>query len=172
MSIPLSQHLDVAHLAIGIVKFSPSPALTTGSEERATEAMRLVRKSLRKAKCGVDHQFDHIQITQNGLPSDEFGEICSAVERKLEKLRLKPLSSRAVEEILSISSGERRRWSKDGRLPHVGNALIKLGKKQLSLFLYSPVDVQVILRNPDTVLRWRQEDIAHAGPSIPSVSAT
>jgi hypothetical protein len=155
-----SQYLDIARLADGVVTFTPSEELTTGYDQRAIEAMRIVRKTFRKARCSVDQHHDHVIVSARDLPNDEITRICLAVEAKLETLRLKPLSSRAVETVLSISSAERRRWSKDGRLPHVGNALVKIGTKQLSLFLYCPTVIQLIVRTPDTIRRWRQQDVA------------
>jgi hypothetical protein len=161
-----SQHLDLACLADGIVTFKPSEELTSGYDQRAIEAMRIVRKSFRKAGCSADQHPDHVTITATGLTSEDLAGACLAVEGKLEALRLKPLSSRAVEMVLSISSAERRRWSKDGRLPHIGNALVKIGKKQLSLFVYSPATIQAIASAPSRITQWREQDIGNA--SLPA----
>lgn len=164
-------YLDTSDLARGIVRFTPTDSLTTRSVERAVEAMRFVRKSFRKANCAVDQRLNEAIITANDVSIDEIAGICAEVEKKLQKLRLKPLSSKAVESILSISSTERRRWSKDGRLPHVGTTLIKLGKSKVSFFLYSPLDIQAHLREPKIIAGWRSNDHAQVGRMAQADSA-
>ncbi|HUN94985.1 MAG TPA: hypothetical protein VMU69_01945, partial [Bradyrhizobium sp.] len=64
--------------------------------------------------------------------------MCDLVERRLEQLRQQPLTAKIVEEILSITAVERRRWTKDRRLPNAGHTFFSQGKKQVGLFVYPP----------------------------------
>jgi len=52
--------------------------------------------------------------------------------------RQQPLTAKMVEEIPSIKAAERRRWTKDRRLPNAGHAFFSHGKKQVGLFVYPP----------------------------------
>lgn len=79
-------------------------------------------------------------------------------EERLDQPRDEPLTARMVEEILSISSAERRRWSKDGRMPTAGNAFSSHGKKQISLSVYSPDAISKPSARPDRIADWRQAD--------------
>jgi hypothetical protein len=121
-----ASYLDISKVAEGRISFRPAFSLTSGSSERAAQSLRLVRSVFRqKISCVVTQSETEMVIECDAGPIEELLQVCSSVERKLEKIRVEPLPAKAVEEILAISSAERRRWSKDGRLPHVGNSLFR-----------------------------------------------
>jgi hypothetical protein len=60
-----------------------------------------------------------------------------------------------VEEILSITSDERRRWTKDGRLPSSGTTSFKRGKNRVSLPLYSPEAIAALAQGQNLLQSWR-----------------
>lgn len=53
-----------------------------------------------------------------------------------------------VEQILSITSAELRRWSKEGRVPVAGNAFFSSGRKQVGVFLYSSDVIRELAARP------------------------
>lgn len=86
--------------------------------------------------------------------------IVSKAMRNIEDL---PVIPREVEDILTISSGERHRWLKDGRLQSVGTRTIKLrGRaRKITFHVFDPRHVEDLL-DRDLVTVWREEDAAKA----------
>ena len=63
-----------------------------------------------------------------------------------------------VEELLGITAAERRRWSKDGRMPVSGRAFFSQGQKQVGLFVYSPEAIRDLAARSDVIAGWRRQD--------------
>lgn len=70
---------------------------------------------------------------------------------------------REIEDILSISTTERHRWLKDGRLPSAGTRTVKLrGRaKKITFHVFDPRMVEDLL-DRDVVDVWREEDAERA----------
>jgi hypothetical protein len=70
-----------------------------------------------------------------------------------------PLIPREAEDILTISSAERHRWLKDGRLKSAGTRTVKLrGRARAVTFhVFNPREIEDIL-DRDLVSLWREED--------------
>ena len=84
-------------------------------------------------------------------------ELVRSVNEVLTKIAHKPISQRRVESLLGITSAERRRWSKDGRLKPSGSAQIRRGSL-ISLPAYSPVMIEQLLKAPAILAAWRAFD--------------
>jgi hypothetical protein len=84
----------------------------------------------------------------------------SSMIRGIERLAVLP---REVEDILAISTTERRRWLEDGRLPSMGTRTVKFrGRaKQVTFHVFDPRLVEDVL-NQDLVSEWRELDTATA----------
>jgi hypothetical protein len=157
---PKYQYLDVSDVALtATVGFVPSTKLTCGSSQRASQAIRVVKSVFRRLQNRiVRHTERGIVIICPGAAEKDLLRLCSIAEERLVRLREEPLTPTMVEEILSISSAERRRWSKDGRIPTAGNVLFSQGKKQVSLFVYSPEAISKLSARPGQIAGWRQRD--------------
>lgn len=70
---------------------------------------------------------------------------------------------REIEDILTITTSERRRWLEDGRLPSAGTRTVKLrGRaRQITFHVFDP-DVVVDILDRGAVDEWREDDIAAA----------
>lgn len=88
----------------------------------------------------------------------EFLLLCRRAEEKLDQLEEEPLTAKMVEESLSITSAELRRWSKDGRVPTSGRAHFSQGRKQVTLFLYPPDAIRRLAMQPSLISEWRLAD--------------
>jgi hypothetical protein len=86
--------------------------------------------------------------------------IVSKAMRDIEDL---PVIPREVEDILTISSGERHRWLKDGRLQSAGTRTVKLrGRaRKITFHVFDPRHIEDVL-DRDLVTVWREEDAATA----------
>lgn len=74
----------------------------------------------------------------------------------MEKL---PIIPREIEDILAISTSERRRWLEDGRLSSAGTRTVRLrGRaRQITFHVYDPKIVEHLL-DSGAVDEWREED--------------
>ncbi|WP_231726403.1 MULTISPECIES: hypothetical protein, partial [unclassified Blastomonas] len=103
--------------------------------------------------------------------------LVDAIRKRLFRIACKPVSQRQVEDILGITSRERIRWAKDGRLARSGTARIKRGTTEITIWTYPCDAIEYLAATPAEIGRWRQEDegttssIGLAGIFVVSVRA-
>jgi hypothetical protein len=87
---------------------------------------------------------------------DDSGSVVVAISHALEAIESLPVIPREIEDILTISTGERRRWLDDGRLPSAGTRTVKLrGRaRQITFHVFAPRIVEELL-NRGAVDGWR-----------------
>jgi len=153
-------HLDTSNVAASrTIEFCPSRSLTSGSDRRAILAIRLVNFIFcQKLKCVVKNIPSGISISCPEATEADILQVCDIAEQKLSRLQDEPLSAKMVEKILSISSAECRRWSKDGRLPNAGRSSFSQGNQRVSLFVFSPEVIRRLAARPDQIAEWRRCD--------------
>jgi hypothetical protein len=153
-------HLDTSNVAAArTVELAPSPHLTSGSGQRTLQAIRLVKSIFRQQfKCIVMQRSASVAITCPEATEADILGVCAIAEQRLTRLQQEPLTAKMVEEILAITSAERRRWSKDGRLRTAGQALFSQGNKQVSLFVYAPDAIRELAAQPQQLAEWRRRD--------------
>jgi hypothetical protein len=80
------------------------------------------------------------------------------LDSMLDALTKDRLSPQIVEEILGITSLERKRWNKDGRLPKSGMGSFKKGQQQIYFYLHPFSEIAKLAANPKIIARWREAD--------------
>lgn len=99
------------------------------------------------------------------MPAEAAGAFASAsktIAKALETIESRPVIPREIEDILGISTTERRRWLDDGRLPSAGTRTVKLrGRGTITFHVFDPQVVEDIL-NRDVVDTWREDDAERA----------
>jgi hypothetical protein len=132
------RHLQVTQGTDGVaVQFTPQPSLTARSTQRAQQAVRIVKSALKRIKNRDIEQSDSVISARiYDENSSILHDILKSVDRKLDHLESEFLTTGMVEEILNITSRERVRWTKDGRLPNAGKASFKRGQNRVHLFIY------------------------------------
>lgn len=92
---------------------------------------------------------------------DEFRSNAIVVARSLENIESLPVIPREIEDILTISTTERRRWLEDGRLASAGTRTVRLrGRaRQITFHVFDPRVVEDLL-DRGAVDEWREEDAA------------
>jgi hypothetical protein len=160
MYMKTEAYLDTSNVAVArTVEFAPSTHLTSGSSQKAHQAIRLVKSVFRQnLNCTVMQRSASVVIMCHDVAEADVLRVCAIAEQKLERLQREPLTAKMVEEILAISSAERRRWSKDGRLRTAGNALFSQGTKQVSVFVYASETIRELVARPDEIADWRRRD--------------
>lgn len=83
------------------------------------------------------------------------------VSKLLETMESLPVLPREIEDILTISTTERRRWLEDGRLPSGGIRTVRLrGRaKRITFHVFEPKVVEELL-NSGAIDEWREHDLA------------
>ncbi|WP_156953407.1 hypothetical protein [Afifella pfennigii] len=131
---------------------------------RMSGARRSFRRSMRRLS-GEDIS------AGRGLPAFQFDAIARGqVEEALHTLRRRlsaifdaPIPAGEVSRILRITSQERRRWMKDGRLPSAPRQRSGRAEKGFNVHVFSAALVALLERSPGTIEAWREEDLKRPG---------
>jgi hypothetical protein len=137
-----------------------SSAATLGSSVRARGILLEARARLPfAARKLLDVEAGRLLLRIAEDSNEDVGWIAAAVDKSLEGIEAMPVIPREVEDILSISSAERHRWLKDGRLQSAGTRTVKLrGRaRQITFHVFDPRHVEDLL-DRDLPELWRAED--------------
>jgi hypothetical protein len=98
--------------------------------------------------------------------ANEFNAASAKISKTLDGIDVLPVLPREAEDILTISSRERHKWIKGGRLQCVGTRTVKLrGRaKAVTFYVFDPRHIEDVLdRDLPTV--WREEDAQEVAES-------
>ncbi|KQO83841.1 hypothetical protein [Rhizobium sp. Leaf262] len=138
-----------------------SPVATMGSAVRAKGILMELRAKL---PWPIRKQLDiggmTLILTLPEEDEEEFEAGCATVTNALKTMESLPILPREIEDILTISTTERRRWLDDGRLPSGGIRTVRLrGRaKRITFHVFDPRIVEDIL-NSGIVDEWREHDL-------------
>lgn len=139
-------------------------AATLGSSVRKRGIFLEVRARLSEAaRKSLKISEGTLVVSMTTEDQRQFRAACRVVAETLEHIESLPVIPREVEDILQISSTERHRWLKDGRLPSVGTRTVKLrGRaRQVTFHVFDPRVLEDLL-DRDRVTEWREDDAAVA----------
>ena len=154
--------MDIATKLMG--QWALSPAATLGSSVRAKGILLEVRARLPLAlrkMLDIDAGSVALRVPE-GFDGD-YRTASAIVSSTLEGIEELPVIPREVEDILTISSTERHRWLKDGRLKSAGTRTVKLrGRaRKITFHVFDPRHIEDVL-DRDLATVWREEDAATA----------
>lgn len=147
-----------------IKTWSLPTSMTLGSAVRAKGILQEIRarlpSSVRKA---IDLEGGVLTLSMSETSRTLFRATSSSVAGMLADMESLPVIPREIEDILTITTTERRRWLEDGRLPSAGTRTVKLrGRaRQITFHVFDPVTVVDIL-DRGAVDEWREDDVAAA----------
>jgi len=129
-----------------------------GLKLRRPEARRNARSVL-KSVGELTWSEDDIVVRWDGRmpPTNDVVAALQDVDLRLDRIAWRPLTSRLVEEALGISTSERSRWTKDGRLKRSGTDLIRRGQP-VGLSTYAVTEIAKLMNEPETIQAWRAAD--------------
>lgn len=137
-----------------------SPAATLGSAVRAKGILLEIRAHLPlAARKELDVILGALVLRVPEDDADDHSATIDAIAYKLVNIEELPVIPREVEDILSISSSERLRWLKDGRLQSAGTRTVKLrGRaRKITFHVFDPRHIEDIL-DRDLPAVWREQD--------------
>lgn len=143
-----------------IKEWSLTSSATLGSTVRARGILFEVRAHLLpSAKKLLNLEGSALTLRVPEDRCSEFEEVAAIVATTLEGAEGLPVIPREVEDILTISTTERHRWLKDGRLQSAGTRTVKLrGRAQkITFHVFDPRHIEDLL-DRDLAAVWREED--------------
>ena len=99
---------------------------------------------------------------------EAFAGFVKRTREHIEQILFAPLTPKAVDRALGITTRERLRWYKDGRLPTRGRALAGRGKHQIQIPLFAFEDVARLAAEPQIIEGWRSDDRRKHGQRLES----
>ena len=84
--------------------------------------------------------------------------MAAVIETSLASFARERLTPKVVEEVLGITSRERIRWTKDGRLPKSGTGSFKKGSHVFQYSLHPADKIAYLAEDPSIVASWRREE--------------
>ncbi|MNH93299.1 hypothetical protein D3C73_458980 [compost metagenome] len=139
-------------------------SMTIGSAVRAKGILQEIRARLPFAvRKALDLESGILTLAMPETSRAIFRATSASTTEMLAEMEALPVIPREIEDILAISTPERRRWLEDGRLPSAGTRTVKLrGRaRQITFHVFDPAVVVDIL-DRGAVDEWREDDIAAA----------
>ena len=135
-------------------------AATLGSAVRAKGILLEVRARLALAhrkRLDIEAGLLVLHVPEDDL--HDFRDAIEIVANTLRGIEDLPVIPREVEDILAITSTERHRWLKDGRLPSAGTRTVKLrGRaRKITFHVFDPRHIEDVL-DRDLASVWREQD--------------
>ncbi|MBZ9696302.1 hypothetical protein [Mesorhizobium sp. CO1-1-9] len=149
-----------ASTASMVAEWPLPPSATLGSSLRLKGIEREVRARLpwtvrkfAKAETG------RIVLRMLQADADAFRAASATISRTLEGIEALAVLPREAEDILTISSRERHRWLRDGRLKSIGTRTVKMRgrSKAVTFHVFDPRHIEDVL-DRDLATAWREED--------------
>ncbi|MDX0403748.1 hypothetical protein GOC91_00560 [Sinorhizobium medicae] len=144
-----------------IKTWSLPTSVTLGSAVRAKGILQEIRARLPLAvRKALVLESAVLTMSMPDTSRAIFRATSASVTGMLSDMESLPVIPREIEDILAISTSERRRWLQDGRLPSAGTRTVKLrGRaRQITFHVFDPAVVMDIL-DRGAVDEWREDDI-------------
>jgi len=135
-------------------------AATMGSAVRAKGILLELRARVPAAvKKSLDLDAGEITLVMPASQKTEFHAVSAIVSKVLDGIEQLPVIPREIQDILTITTGERHRWLADGRLPSAGTRTVRLNgrARRITFHVFDPKVVEDIL-DRGVVEEWREED--------------
>ncbi|MBX4908865.1 MULTISPECIES: hypothetical protein [Rhizobium] len=143
-----------------IREWSLPVAATLGSAVRVKRILQEVRSRLPPAvRKSLNMQSGELTLVMAESSKTAFRATSSIVTEALQDIAKLPIIPREIEDILGITTSERKRWLEDGRLPSAGTRTVRLqGRaRRITFHVFNPRIVEDLL-DRGAVDEWREED--------------
>ena len=146
-----------------LIREWPLPVVATlGSGVRLKGILQEIRSRLPSTiRKSLDMQPGGLILVMPETSKTAFRATASAVSSAVDGIANLPIIPREIEDILTITASERKRWLADGRLPSAGTRTVRLqGRaRKITFHIFDPRVVEDLL-DRGAVDEWREEDIA------------
>ncbi|API54591.1 hypothetical protein BMW22_02480 [Rhizobium leguminosarum] len=146
-----------------LIRVWPLPVVATlGSGVRVKGILQEIRSRLPSpVRKSLDMQAGGLILVMPETSKTAFRATASAVSSALEGIAGLPVIPREIEDILTITASEPKRWLEDGRLLSAGTRTVRLeGRaRRITFHVFDPRVVEDLL-DRGAVDEWREEDAA------------
>jgi hypothetical protein len=159
--MPKRQKAETAEL---IREWPLPPAATLGSSVRSKGILLEVRARLPPAvRKSLDVDGSKLTLAMAESERIGFQGVSAVISETLSGIESLPVIPREIQDILTITTAERHRWLRDGRLPSAGTRTVRLAgrAKQITFHIFDPRLVEDFL-NRGVVDEWREDDVVAA----------
>jgi hypothetical protein len=159
--MPKRQKAETAEL---IREWPLPPAATLGSSVRSKGILLEVRARLPSAvRKSLDVDGSKLTLAMPESERIGFRAVSAVISETLSDIESLPVIPREIQDILTITTTERHRWLRDGRLPSAGTRTVRLAgrAKQITFHVFDPRLVEDFL-NRSVVDEWREDDVVAA----------
>ncbi|MGM4913190.1 hypothetical protein [Rhizobium sp. 768_B6_N1_8] len=135
---------------------------TLGSGVRVKGILQEIRSRLPSpVRKSLDMQASGLILIMPEASKTAFRATSAAVSQALKDMVELPVIPREIEDILTITASERKRWLGDGRLPSAGTRTVRLqGRaRRITFHVFDPRVVEDLL-DRGAVDEWREQDAA------------
>ncbi|ESY81529.1 hypothetical protein NKJ59_19170 [Mesorhizobium australicum] len=149
-----------ASAASMVAEWPLPPSATLGSSLRLKGIEREVRARLPwTARKFAKAETGRIVLRMPQADADAFRAASATISRTLEGIEALAVLPREAEDILTISSRERHKWLRDGRLKSIGTRTVKMRgrSKAVTFHVFDPRHIEDVL-DRDLATAWREED--------------
>jgi hypothetical protein len=158
IEMPKFRHLEVSRTKTNFrAVFQVPDKITLKSEIRRSNLIYTARSRLAKHRLDFVKTPERIETTCTLTSYEKFFEIIAVLDQELEECANSRLTPLEVEQTMGITSRERLKWTKDGRLPTDGTGSFRKNGITITFSLHPYSGIVAI--KPETVERWRQDDI-------------
>lgn len=124
--------------------------------KRLNHAIRYFKRAMLKA--GADPAKIGRSRAELDLEFDELDRLLTRIDKRLQEFAGAPVPPRIVEGCLGITSGERNRWMKDGRLPACQSHRSNRTQATFTIHYFPATLVNALATRPDIISLWREQD--------------
>jgi hypothetical protein len=135
-------------------------AITLGSSIRVKGILQEIRSRLPSAvRKSLDMEAGALILVMPERSKTAFRATSTTISEALKTIADLPIIPREIEEILAITTSERKRWLEDGRLPSAGTRTVRLqGRaRKITFHVFDPRVIEDLL-DRGAVDEWREED--------------
>ena len=136
--------------------FAPSSDDPPFLEDRFKTSVKMFHAAMRRLHPIGQANGEPILFRFEAVRRDDILDLLPVIDRRIASVIEAPLTPRMVNAILGISSQERIRWTKDGRLPTCGNVSPRRGSQGYGLALFPVEAIAKLVGSPDTIEAWRR----------------
>lgn len=155
-----SQYLTVSRQLAGImISYNIPWTMTLGLVSRNKELRRKLKAKLIRWRASAQtEESEKISALFVAQDADTVMPAIKDIDRMLDNFAKQRLTPKMVEDILGISSGERIRWTKDGRLSKSDTGTFRKGRQIFQFYLHPVKEIADLAANTAIIEGWRRAD--------------
>jgi hypothetical protein len=140
-----------------LMVFKPTVELTCNSPTRLRGILKRVKRVVKKQRLRSAIEAAEVRVEVPDVPHEYLRDVITDITKLIESIERLSLTPKEVEEALNITSRERIRWTKAGRLPRAEQRSFKKGQ-EIFYQCYSPAGVAHLAMRPEAISEWRRSD--------------